>query len=73
MSDVDYSIVIPVYYNEGCLVPLMESLERTVLQTNPNYVAEIIFVDDGSGDGSFAELQLIQNRWPGLVTIITNT
>lgn len=73
MSDVDYSIVIPVYYNEGCLVPLMESLERTVLLTNPNYVAEIIFVDDGSGDGSFAELQLIQSRWPGLVTIIKLT
>jgi dolichol-phosphate mannosyltransferase len=73
MSDVDYSIVIPVYYNEGCLVPLMESLETGVLQANPSYVAEIIFVDDGSGDGSFAELQLIQSRWPGIVTIIKLT
>lgn len=73
MSDVDYSIVIPVYYNEGCLVPLMESLETAVLQTNPNYVAEIIFVDDGSGDGSLRELQSIQAEFPGLVTIIKLT
>jgi dolichol-phosphate mannosyltransferase len=70
MSAVDYSIVIPVYYNEKCLVPLMESLETAVLQANPNFVAEIIFVDDGSGDGSFAELQLIQSQYPCSVTII---
>jgi glycosyltransferase involved in cell wall biosynthesis len=73
MSDVDFSMVIPVYYNEGCLVPFMESLDRVVLQANPNYVAEIIFIDDGSGDGSFAELQLIQSRYPGVVTIIKLT
>jgi len=73
MSDVDYSIVIPVYYNEGCLAPLMESLDKSVLQTNPNYVAELIFIDDGSGDGSLAELQLIQSRYPGIVTIIKLT
>src|SRR5256885_14383012 len=73
MSAVDYSIVIPVYDNEGCLVPLMESLDRVVLQVNSNYVAEIIFIDDGSGDSSFAELQLIQSRYAGMVTIIKLT
>jgi dolichol-phosphate mannosyltransferase len=51
----------------------MESLGKAVLQANPNYVAEIIFVDDGSGDGSLAELQLIQSRYPGIVTIIKLT
>jgi len=51
----------------------MESLETAVLQANPNYLAEIIFVDDGSGDGSLHELQLIQSRCPGIVTIIKLT
>lgn len=73
MSGIDYSIVIPVYYNEGCLVPLMQSLDAAILESNPGYIAEIIFIDDGSGDGSFAELQSIQGHYPNVVTIIKLT
>ena len=69
----DYSIVIPVYYNQGCLIPLMQSLKKAVLAKNPAYAAEIIFVDDGSGDGSLAELQQIQAELPSVVTIIKLT
>lgn len=73
MDNVDYSIVIPVYYNEGCLLPLIRSLTEAVLQANPERVGEIIFVDDGSGDGSFKELRHIQKEFPGLVTILKLT
>lgn len=72
-NDVDYSIVIPVYYNEECLIPLMRSLKSIVIDGNPNYIGEVIFIDDGSGDGSFAELRRIQEEFPALVTIIKLT
>lgn len=73
IDNVDYSIVIPVYYNEGCLIPLMRSLTAAVFQANPDRVCEIVFVDDGSGDGSFNELRQIQKEFPVLVTIIKLT
>ena len=73
MAIVDYSIVIPVYFNEGCLIPLMRSLKTTVFEANPNYSGEIIFVDDGSEDGSLQELRSIQAEFPALVTIIKLT
>ena len=73
MSDVDYSIVIPVYYNEGCLIPLVQSLESIVFQKNPTYKPEIVFVDDGSGDASLAELLKIQKDFPEIVRIIKLT
>jgi polyisoprenyl-phosphate glycosyltransferase len=68
-----YSIVIPVYYNEGCLIPLMQSLKTAVLDANPDYSGEIIFIDDGSGDGSLQELQQIQKEYPSVVRIIKLT
>lgn len=73
MANLDYSIVIPVYYNEGCLIPLMESLRTTVLEANASYTGEVIFIDDGSGDGSLSELQQIQSQFPSTVTIIKLT
>lgn len=71
--NADFSIVVPVYYNEGCLSPLMQSLSAAVLQANPALSGEIIFIDDGSGDGSFAELRQIQDQFPDKVTIIRLT
>jgi dolichol-phosphate mannosyltransferase len=73
MDNIHYSIVIPVYYNEGCLIPLMRSLETTVLQANANHVGEIIFIDDGSGDGSLRELRSIQQDFPAVVRVIKLT
>jgi glycosyltransferase involved in cell wall biosynthesis len=72
-AHLDYSIVIPVYYNEGCLIGLMRSLATTVLAKNSHYRGEIIFVDDGSGDESLAELLDIQKEFPDVVTIIKLT
>ncbi len=72
-SAVDYSIVLPVYYNEGSLKGVMESLKEQVLNANPHRRGEVIFVDDGSGDGSFEELVSIQARYPGVVRIVKLT
>lgn len=52
-----YSIVIPVYYEAGNLEPLFRNISAVLPQLDG--ACEIIFVDDGSRDGSFAELSMI--------------
>lgn len=51
----EVSIIIPVYFNEMNLNDLYDDLKRTVLIELPSY--EIVFVDDGSKDKSFAILK----------------
>jgi len=72
-STVDYSIVIPVYYNEGSLEKTMQALQQKVVDANPGRSGEIIFVDDGSGDGSLAELLRLRERYPDCIKIIKFT
>lgn len=67
---VDYSIVVPVYYNEGSLRPTIEAIKEKVIARNPSRTCEVIFVDDGSGDNSLAELLEIHRENPGLVRVI---
>lgn len=50
------SIVVPVYYNEENLRPLYDDLKEKVL-TKLDIAYEIVFVNDGSKDGSYAVLQ----------------
>src|SRR5260370_2378927 len=60
-----FSIVVPVYFNEQSLPHLFEallSIEKRLLETNLEM--ELIFVDDGSGDGSLEELLRIMQRRP---------
>jgi polyisoprenyl-phosphate glycosyltransferase len=51
------SIVIPVYYNSES-IPYMVTRLQGLKKTNPNYLFEFIFVDDGSKDNS---LELLLN------------
>ena len=69
----DYSIIIPVYYNEGMLKNTIDSLKKEVIEANPDYKGEVIFVDDGSGDGSFNELLEIKKSNHDIVKIIKFT
>ena len=66
----DYSLVIPVYFNEGCLIPLTTSIMDEVVSKNPTRKCEIIFVDDGSKDKSLNELLEIRSLYPDIVKII---
>lgn len=69
----DYTIVVPVYYNESVLPTTMGALVEEVVQRNSNLSCEIVFVDDGSGDGSMDELMEFHRRYPGLVKVVKLT
>lgn len=59
------SVVVPVYFNEGSLPLLFEELrgvENKLL--DQRLELELIFVDDGSGDGSWQELLKIKAARP---------
>lgn len=67
---IDCSIVIPVYYNEGMLANTLERIREDVIVAHPSRRFEVVFVDDGSGDGSLRELLELRERHPGLVTVV---
>lgn len=59
------SIVTPVYFNEQSLPSLFEALLELESNLNERQVAlQLVFVDDGSGDGSLAELVKFKDRRP---------
>ncbi len=67
---IDYSIIIPVYYNEGSLTKTVDILQQEVIAQNTNRSCEIIFIDDGSGDNSFQELLGLWQSNPDLIKVI---
>ena len=58
-APVDVSIVLPVY-NEALNLPLLWDELSAVLAANP-WTAEVIFVDDGSTDGSADVVKKLQD------------
>lgn len=70
---IDYSIVVPVYFNAGAITETVTSLRKDVLARNPALRGEIIFVDDGSGDGSLDELLQLRKEAPRTITVVKLT
>ena len=66
-SDLDLSIVIPVYNERDNLVPLEEKLEKVLSKLQLSY--EIIFIDDGSVDGSAHLIRSIKKINPRIKLI----
>lgn len=59
------SVVVPVYFNEGSLRPLFDELLQVEQALAEREMAlEIVFVDDGSGDGSWSVLGELKRRRP---------
>lgn len=54
------SIIIPVYNEEESVPLLHERLNRTIKELELSY--EVIYVDDGSSDGSYKQLQILAER-----------
>lgn len=67
-SGLDISVVIPLLDEEGSIRPLYSSLHDVLEETGKGY--EIIFVDDGSSDGSFAVLSTLHDEDPSHVRVI---
>ena len=57
---LDLTVIIPVYNEEGNVVPLVEELAPVLDGLNKSY--EIIFVDDGSTDSTYLRLCEVQSR-----------
>ena len=68
------SVVVPVYFNEGSLLPLfreLQEVEKRLLDLGVGL--ELIFVDDGSGDRSYDRLVDVQREAPTRARVIKLT
>lgn len=59
---VDVSLVLPVFNEEPNLVPVYEEIRDAIAAIERRF--EIIFVDDGSSDGSLDRLRELRDRDP---------
>ncbi len=69
-SPADFTIVLPVYYNEGSLLPAYEKLRQEILALRPRLQGALLYVDDGSGDGSYEVMKQIHARGEVPVTLV---
>jgi len=73
MKEIDYSIIIPVYYNEGSIEKTFNILKENVISINKELNCELILVDDGSKDNSFNEIAALKEKHPDLIKAIKFT
>src|SRR5262245_51166428 len=66
-ESLDLSVLIPVYNEAGNVVPLHQELSEVLEALTLRY--ELIFVDDGSTDGTAARLAEIQEKDPAHVLV----
>lgn len=66
------SFVIAVYHNEGSIGKTYERIQLVFASYLPQYEYEIVFVDDGSKDGSLKEILNLREQDPR-VKVITFT
>jgi glycosyltransferase involved in cell wall biosynthesis len=70
---MDCSVVIPVYFNKGTLRASFEKVKKELNQHPSVSLYEVIFVDDGSGDGSYAALLDLKKEYPDLIRLLKFT
>ncbi len=66
----DYSVVVPVYFNEESLREIEASVRRDVLESLEDRRGEIVFVEDGSGDGSYEVLRALFQAHPADIRVV---
>lgn len=66
------SFVVAVYHNEGAISKTHEKIQLVFANELPQYEYEIVFVDDGSQDGSLKEI-LNLREWDSCVKAVTFT
>ncbi len=70
MEKVDYSVVVPVFNSEPTLKELHKRLQDVFKEINKSF--EIIFIDDGSVDGSWDVLKEIKKDNKHITAITLN-
>jgi len=65
---IKYSVIIPVYNEEGSLVALCRRVKEVMERLNESY--EVVFVDDASSDGSLQKLRDAQKSSEELVIVV---
>ena len=61
---LNISVVVPLYNEEESLAELVSWIDRVAEKNTLSY--EIIMVDDGSSDGSWAEVERLQGQYPAI-------
>ncbi len=67
-----FSIVIPVYENEENIEDTIRTLMQLAQQL-PHYDLELVFVNDGSKDNSYALLKKYQQQYPQNIVLVNLT
>ncbi|MDI6797525.1 MAG: glycosyltransferase [Desulfatibacillaceae bacterium] len=68
MKKPSYSVVIPVYNGANGLAGLFLDIKRVFEKMGRTF--EVIFVDDGSKDGSFGQMAALARLFPRIVTAL---
>ncbi len=63
-NKLDISVVVPLYNEEESLAELIAWIDRVAKENTLSY--EVIMVDDGSSDGSWAEVERLKERYPAI-------
>ena len=63
-NKLDISVVVPLYNEEESLPELVAWIDRVAQENNLNY--EVIMVDDGSSDNSWAVVEQLKERYPAI-------
>ncbi len=61
---LNISVVVPLYNEEESLGELVAWVNRVTMANNLSY--EIIMIDDGSSDGSWAEVERLKKEFPAI-------
>ena len=67
MSNLDISVVVPLYDEEESLPELMAWIDRVMKREQLAY--EVVMVDDGSDDGSWAVIEQLKEQYASLRAI----
>ena len=61
---LDISVVVPLYNEEESLQELVAWIDRVAKENSLSY--EVIMIDDGSSDGSWAEVERLKEHYPAI-------